>query len=166
MTQCHWSERLLGAHSVKDPVQVTVNSGVNSWDSFSSTESGTKADDSYEVPSVDPGLQVRDTSHQTTPTVPNTRILALLSSGTYLFLSQYSSPLSINLLTAGGVRHVDCEELEDGGGLPAGDGGGSPPSNLGGCVGGPRPAHVDIIISVVLERETDGMDLVVLTDRP
>ena len=72
----------LRCHGVEDPVQVTVDSGVNSWNSLSSTEPRTEADDSYQVPPVPPGLEVRDTSHQTTPTVSHTRVLQILENFT------------------------------------------------------------------------------------
>ena len=66
-----------GADGVKDPVQVAVNPGVNPRDALRPAQPGPEADDSYQVPPVQPGLQVRDTSHQTTPTVSHTGVLTI-----------------------------------------------------------------------------------------
>ena len=63
-------------YSIQYPVKVTVNSGVNSWYAFSSTESWTKTDHSYEMRSIKGRALTNDLSHEATTAVPNTGVLS------------------------------------------------------------------------------------------
>ena len=75
-------------YSVQYPVEVAVNSGVNSRHALGSTEPGTKTDYSYEVRSVEGRAPADDVSHEATATVPHTGVLPSLSSSADLRVSQ------------------------------------------------------------------------------
>ena len=75
--------------SIQYPAEVAVNSGVNSWHTFSSTESWTKTDYSYEMRSVEGGALTDDVPHETTATVPHTGVLPSLAPSADLRVSQH-----------------------------------------------------------------------------
>ena len=83
--------------SIQYPAEIAVNSGVNSWYTFSSTEFWTKTDNSYEMRSVEGRALTDDVPHEATATVPHTGVLPSLApqrrsesqSGPRLELSKY-----------------------------------------------------------------------------
>ena len=74
--------------SIQYPAEIAVNSGVNSWHTFRSTEFWTKTDNSYEMRSVEGRALTDDVPHETTATVPHTGVLPCLSSSADLRASQ------------------------------------------------------------------------------
>merc|ERR1719461_2489114 len=100
-----------------------------------------------------PSVEVGQAPHETTATVAHTGVLPLLSPGTDLLLPQHSASLRVDLLALAGVRDVD--------------GGGAPPRHLRDGLGRPArrgPPHVDVVVVVVVDGQTDGMDEIVLGD--
>ena len=78
-------------YSLQYPVEVAVNSGVNSRHALSSTEPGTKTDYSDEMRSVEGRALADDVSHEATATVPHTGVLPSLSTSTDLRASQHTA---------------------------------------------------------------------------
>ena len=84
-------------YSLQYPVEVAVNSGVNSRHAFSSTEPGTKTDYSDEMRSVEGRALADDVSHEATTTVPHTGVLPSLSTSADLRASQHTASSRVNL---------------------------------------------------------------------
>ena len=84
-------------YSIQYPVEVAVNSGVNSRHALGSTEPGTKTDYSYEMRSVEGGAPANDVSHEATATVPHAGVLPSLTTSADLRASQYPASGFVNL---------------------------------------------------------------------